>query len=78
MSLGTASVCVIVLVFIFIGRQRLPTGLSILQLLRNRYGTDLVKNIRKLDKIDCKYRNLQVDLDILQICQHSSVIPKFF
>ena len=45
-------------------------------MLRNRYGTDLVKNIRKLEKIDYKYRKLQLDLDFLQNCQHSNVIPK--
>ena len=52
MSLGTASVRVIVLVFIFIARRRFPSGLSIVEVLCNRYGTNLVKNVRKLDKID--------------------------
>ena len=45
-------------------------------MLRNKYGTDLVKNIRKLEKIDYKYHKLQLDLNFLQNCQHSNVIPK--
>ena len=77
MSLGTISVRVIALVFIFIARLRFPSGLSIFEVLHNRYPTDLVKNVRKLEKIDYKYRKLQLDLDFLQTCQHSNVIPKF-
>ena len=77
MSLGTVSVRVVSLVFIFITRLRFPSGLSIVEVLRKRYGTDLVKNVRKLEKIDYKYRKLQLDLDFLQSCQHSNVIPKF-
>ena len=59
---------VIVLLFIFIARLRFPSGLSIVEVLCNRYGTDLVKNVRKLEKIDWKYRKLQLDLDFLQTC----------
>ena len=77
MSLETMHVCVIALVFIFIARLRFPSGLSIVEVLRNRYGTDLVKNVRKLEIIDYKYHKLQLDLDVLQTCQHSNVIPKF-
>ena len=77
MSLGTMNVRVIALVFIFNARLRFPSGLSIVEVLRNRYGTDLVRNVRKLEKIDYKYRKLQLDLDFLQTCQHSNVIPKF-
>ena len=46
-------------------------------MLSNRYGTDLVRNVRKLEKIDYEYPKLQLDLDFLQTCQHSIVIPKF-
>ena len=77
MSLGTMSVRVVALVFIFIARLRFPSGLSIAEVLRNRYGTDVVKNVRKLEKIDDKYCKLQLDLDFLQTCPQSNVIPKF-
>ena len=77
MSLETIHVRVIALVFIFIARLRFPSGLSIVEVLRNRYGTDLVKNVRKLEIIDYKYRKLQLGLDFLQTFQHSNAIPKF-
>ena len=67
----------IALVFIFVSRLRFPSGLSIVEVLRNIYGTVLDKNVRKLKKIDYKYRKLQPDLDSLQTCQYSNVIPKF-
>ena len=47
MLLGTISVRVVALVFIFIIRLRFPSGLSIVEVLRNRYGADLVKSVRK-------------------------------
>ena len=49
MSLGTMSVRVVALVLMFIARLRFPPGFSKVEALRNRYGTDLVKNVRKLE-----------------------------
>ena len=48
MLLGTMSVHIVRLVFVFIARLRFPLGLTIVEVLYNRYGTDLVKNVRKL------------------------------
>ena len=56
--MGTTGVCVIVLVFTCIARTRFSSGLSIVEVLSIRYGTYLVKNVRKLEKIDNKYRKL--------------------
>ena len=77
MSLGTMNVTVIALVFIFIARLRFISRVSIVEVLRNRYGAELVKNVRKLEKIDYKYCKLHHDLDFLQTCEHSNAIPKF-
>ena len=41
-------------------------------------GTNLVKTVRKLEKIDYKYLKLQLDLDFLQTCQHSNVIQSSY
>ena len=68
MSLGPISVRVVALVFVFIARVRFPSGMSIVKVLRNRYGLDLVKNVRKLEKIDWKYRKIQLDLEFLKTC----------
>ena len=50
---------------------------SIVVVIFNRYGTNLFKNVRKLEKVDYKYCKLQLDLDFLQTCQCGNVIPKF-
>ena len=68
MSLEAISVRVIVLVFLFIAKVRFPSGMSIVKVLRNRYGLDLVKNVRKLEKIDWKYSKIQLDLEFLKTC----------
>ena len=52
------SVRVVALIFILIARLRFPSDLPMVQVLRNRYDIDLVKNVRKLEKIDHKYRKL--------------------
>ena len=56
--------------------NRNPSGLSIVEVLCNRYGANLVKDVRKLEKICNQYGELQLDLDFLQTCQHSNAIPK--
>ena len=71
------NVRVIALVFIFIARLRFPSSFSMVEVLHNRSGTDLLKSVRRLEKIDYKYHKLLLDLDFLQTCQHSNVIPKF-
>ena len=68
MSLEAISVRVIALVFLFIARVRFPSGMSIVKVLHNRYGLDLVKNVRKLEKIDWKYSKIQLDLEFLKTC----------
>ena len=55
MLLGTMIVHIVALVFIFIARLRFPLGLSTVEVLPNRYGTDLLKNVRKLTTITTNY-----------------------
>ena len=58
MSLGTMKVQIVAMVFIFISRLRFASSLSIVEVLRNRYGNGLVKDVKKLEKIDYKYNKL--------------------
>ena len=66
------------LVFIFMDRLRFPSGFPVIGMLLNRYDASLVRNVRKSEKIVYKHRKSQLDLDILQNCQHGNVIPKLF
>ena len=55
MSLGTVTLRVIALVFMFVVRSRFPVKHSIVNVLRKRYGKILVKNVRKFEKYEFKY-----------------------
>ena len=68
---------VIALVFLFLVRCRFPTQFSIINILRKRYGENLVKSVRKLEKLDFKHKKAQLDLEFLQTCKKNNVIPKF-
>ena len=49
--------------FLFFARIRFPASESLIGVLRKRYGRDLVKEIRTLEKIDFKLKKAILDLD---------------
>ena len=51
-SLGTVTLRVIELMFMFLVRTRFPDNHSIVNVLRKRYGKILVKNVRQFEKYD--------------------------
>ena len=61
----------------FLVRLRFPSRLSLLQVIRNRYGDTIVKLVRKFEKVVFKHRKAALDLNFLQTCQSFNVIPKF-
>ena len=63
MSLGTVTLQVIALVFMFVARTRFPVKYSIVDVLQKRYGKILVKNVIKFEKYDFKYKKAVVDVD---------------
>ena len=54
-----------------------PSRLSLLQVIRNRYGDTIVKLVRKFEKVDFKHRKAALHLNFLQTCRSFNVIPKF-
>ena len=75
MSLGTVTLWVLVLAFMFVARTRFPVKHSIVNVLLNRYGKILAKNVRKFQKYDFKYKTAILDLDFLLTCKEKSFIP---
>ena len=61
----------------FLVSLRFPSRLSLLQVIRNRYGDTIVKLVRKFEKVVFKHRKAALDLNFLQTCQSFNVIPKF-
>ena len=75
--MGSTAQSIATLVFLFIARIRFPASESLIGVLRKRYGRDLVKEVRTLEKIDFKLRKAILDLDFLISCRKNSVFPKF-
>ena len=65
------------IVFLFLVRLRFPSHLSTVQVIRNRYGNEVVKLMPKFEKLDFKHRKVLVDLDFLDNCNRNNVAPKF-
>ena len=51
---------VLSLVFLFIVRLRFPSEKSVAEVIRKRYNDNIVKQIRKFEKLDYKIRKNQV------------------
>ena len=58
-------------------RLRFPSDKSIANVIRSRYNDEIVKQIRRFEKLDFKIRKNEADLDFLQSCQQNNLIPKF-
>ena len=56
---------------------RFPREKSIASVVRRRYGNQVVKDIRRLEKLDFKHRKIRLDIEFLSSCEHHNVIPKF-
>ena len=64
------------LVFLLLVRLRFPSRLSLLQVIRNRYG-DTVKLVCKFQKVDFEYRKAALGLNFLETCRSFNGFPKF-
>ena len=68
---------VAVLVFLFLARIRFPRNESIPSIVRRRYSGEILKTIRKFEKVDYKVRKAKLDINFLIKCQRENVIPNF-
>ena len=65
------------LVFLFLRRLRFPTSTSIPNVIKERYGREILKVIRKFEKVDFKFKKETLDLDFLYYCSNNNWIPTF-
>ena len=68
---------VLSLVFLFIVRLRFPSEKLVAEVIRKRYNHNIVKQIRKFEKLDYKIRKNEADLEFLKSYQHNQLTPKF-
>ena len=65
------------LVFLFLLRLRFPNNISLHEVIRRRYGTEISGILRKLQKFDLKLRKTRLDLKFLFDCRNLELLPKF-
>ena len=65
------------LVFLFLIRLRFPTSKSIPNIIKERYGREILKLIRKFEKVDFKVKKATLDFNFLYYCSNNNLIPTF-
>ena len=63
--------------FLFFARIRFPKNESISSIVRKRYSGEVLKVIRKFEKVDYKLRKAKLDISFLVKCQNENIIPNF-
>ena len=61
----------------FLARTRFLVKHYIVNVLRKCYGKILIKNLKKFEKYDFKYKKAILYLDFLLTCKEKNIIPKF-
>ena len=61
----------------FLIQIRFPSRKSIAEIIRKRYGSDTVKQLRKVEKLDYKVFKNRSDLEFSKFCQENGLTRKF-
>ena len=65
------------LVFLFIIRIRFPRNKTVIEILRHRYGEQVLKIYRDCEKLDYKIKKTEEDIHFLTSCIRNKLTPKF-
>lgn len=68
---------VLTVALLFIIRIRFPLRKSISEIVRQRYGNTVLKNLRKFERLDYRCRKAKIDLEFLISCQDNGLFPRF-
>ncbi len=68
--------CVLAYVLLFVIKCRFPANKSVAEIIRRRYDENVLKDIRRLEKLDFKLRKCDLDVDFLQVFMDKKKIPK--
>ena len=60
--------------FLFLARIRFPKNESISSIVQKRYSGEVLKAIRKFEKVDYKLRKAKLDISFLVKCQNENII----
>ena len=68
---------VLSLIYLFLVRCRFPSGSSVPDIVRGRYGDQVLAKIRKYEKLDYKVGKSKLDVTFLEVCLEHDVMPTF-
>ena len=68
---------VLSIVFLFIIRCRFPRTRSLAEVIRDRYGSHILKFTRKYEKLEYKIRKVDADIEFLEACVDNNLCPTF-
>ena len=66
-----------VLVFLFLARIRFSKNESISSIVRKRHSGEILKAIRKFQKVDYKLKKEKLDISFLFKCRNENIISNF-
>ena len=78
MAFGSTTLHISTLAFLFIARISFLASDSLIGVSRKRYGPDIVKEVRTLEKIDFKHKKKILDLDFLISCRKIVFSQNFY
>ena len=64
-------------VLLFIIKCRFPSHKSFAEIIRHHYNGKVLSKVRKLEKLDFKLRKCKLDIEFLETCLKTGLIPKF-
>ena len=65
------------LVFLLLARLRFPSSKSIPKIIKDRYGENVPKLVRKFERTDIHCRKAELYLKFLKYCFKNGLTPKF-
>ena len=68
---------VLSLVYLFLVRCRFPSSSTVPDIVRSRYGDQVLSKIRKYEKLDFKFKKSHLDITFLETCLEYDVMPTF-
>ena len=68
---------VLSLIYLFLVRCRFPFRSSVSDIVRGRYGDQVVAKVRKYEKLDYKVGKSKLDITFLEVCLEHDVMPTF-
>ena len=64
-------------IYIFLVRLRFPTDQSVANVIRRRYGDEVLVKVRKFEKLNFRRRKTELDITFLDVCLEKDVMPNF-